>query len=95
MEKTDSWKNTNVKTVAKSKCSISDYCDTRDMTREEISNMIYHWQMNHFMTKKRTEILKEIEELNEKRIRGMITRYRYYKEYEKIKLELENLKRNE
>ena len=95
MEKTDSWKNTNVKTVAKSKCSISDYCDTRDMTRREISNMIYHWQMNHFMTKTRTEILKEIEELNKKRLQGMVSRSKYYKEYERIKLELENLKKNE
>jgi len=47
------------------------------------------------LKRKKDEILKEIKELNEKRMRGMITRYRYYKEYEKIKLELENLKRNE
>jgi len=44
------------------------------------------------MKKTRTEILKEIEELNEKRLRGMITRYRYYKEYERIKAELLRLK---
>lgn len=51
--------------------------------------------MNHFMTKTRTEILKEIEELNKKRLQGMVSRSKYYKEYERIKLELENLKKNE
>jgi len=44
------------------------------------------------MKNTRTEILKEIEELNEKRLRGMITRYRYYKEYERIKAELLRVK---
>jgi len=42
--------------------------------------------------KRKDEIIKEIEELNEKRLRGMITRYRYYKEYERIKAELLRLK---
>jgi hypothetical protein len=41
------------------------------------------------------EILEEIKELHEKRVKGMVSRSKYYKEYERIKLELENLKRNE